>query len=73
MLESMTCLEEHWVRLTTYLLEGDADQWWKVVRQLKFSKSVTVKIKWKDFEAVFYEKYFLDHVQDIFDREFWTL
>ena len=67
MLESMACPEEHWVRLATYLLEGDVDQWLRVVRWLKFSDSVTVSIQWKDFEATFYEKYFLGHVRDRFD------
>ena len=43
------------------------------MRQLKFSKSVTIEIKWKDFEAVFYKKYFPDHVRDRFDREFQSL
>ena len=32
MLECMACPVEHWVRLATYLLEGDADQWWMSVR-----------------------------------------
>ena len=34
---------------------------------------MTVKIKWKDFEAAFYNKYFSNHVQDRFNREFWSL
>ena len=45
MLESMACLTEHWVRLATYLLKGDADQWWRSVRWLKFPESVIVEIK----------------------------
>lgn len=73
MLESMVCQEEHWVRLATYLLEGDANQWWRDVRQLKFPNSVTVSIQWKDFEVAFYEKYFPGHVRNRFDREFWNL
>ena len=67
MLESMACPAKHWMRLATYLLKGDANTW------LKFPDSVTIEIKWKDFEAVFYDKYFPDHVRDRFDREFWSL
>ena len=55
-LESMACPEEHCVWLATFLLEGDADQWWKAIHRLKFSD-----IKWRDFEVAFYEKYFPDH------------
>ena len=73
MLEDMACSVEHWVRLATYLLEGDADQWWKSMRRLKFLESMMVEIKWKDFKVAFYEKYFPDHVRDRFDREFWSL
>ena len=44
-LDSKACSVEHWVQLVVYPLEGDADQWWKSVRQLKFPESVTVEIK----------------------------
>ena len=73
MLEGMACPAEHWVRLATYQLEGDAFQWWRFVWQLKFSKLVTVEVNWKDFEVAFYEKYFPDHVWDRFDQEFQSM
>ena len=44
-LDSMACPAEHWVRLVVSQLEGDADEWWKSVRRLKFPEAVTVEIK----------------------------
>ena len=32
-LESMECLEEKWVRLASFLLEGNANQWWRAIRR----------------------------------------
>ena len=61
------------MRLATFLLEGDADQWWKVVRHLKFPDFVTIDIKWRYFESTFYEKYFPDHERDRLDQEFQSL
>ena len=73
LLDSMACPAEHWVRLATFQLEGDADDWWTATRRLKFLDSITVDIKWKDFEVVFHKKYFPSHVQNRLDREFRNL
>ena len=61
------------MQLATFQLEGDADDWWTTTRRLKFPDSITVDIKWKDFEATFHEKYFPSHVQNWLDREFRNL
>ena len=73
LLDSLACPAEHWVRLAAFQLDGDADEWWRATRRLKFPDSITVDIKWKDFEAAFHEKYFPSHVRSRFDREFWSL
>ena len=78
-LESMVCLEDNWVQLASFLLEGDADQWWRATRRLKFPNSDLLMISWKEFRDAFYEKYFLDKgkhfkqfrgERDRLDREF---
>ena len=61
------------MRLAAFQLEGDADEWWTAIRRLKFSDSITVDIKWKDFEVAFHEKYFPSHVRSRFDQEFRSL
>ena len=72
-LESMECPEEKWVRLASFLLEGDADQWWRATGRRKFLNLDLLMISWGDFWDVFYEKYFLDHERDRLDREFRSL
>ena len=56
--------------MAVFQLERDADEWWRAARRLKFPDSITVYIKWKDFEVAFHEKYFLSHVRNWFDQEF---
>ena len=72
-LESMECPEEKWVQLASFLFEGDADQWLRATRCLKFLNSDLLMISWRDFRDVFYEKYFPDHDRDRLDSEFRSL
>ena len=72
-LEGMECPMEKWVRLVTFQLKGEADQWWKSARRMKFPDTDLLSISWEDFQDVFYEKYFPEHERDRLDREFWNL
>ena len=64
-LESMACPEEHWIWLASFLLEGDADQWWRAKQRLMFLNVDLIVIAWKDFQGAFYEKFLPDHEREI--------
>ena len=72
-MEGMKCLVEKWVRLATFQLMGEADQWWKSARRTKFPDTDLLSISCEDFWDVFYEKYFPEHERDRLDREFQNL
>ena len=72
-LEVMECPVEKWVRLVTFQLKCEVDQWWKSLRRTKFPDTDLLSISWEDYRDVFYEKYFPKHERDHLDREFWNL
>ncbi|OVA05649.1 hypothetical protein BVC80_7957g6 [Macleaya cordata] len=48
--------EEHWVRIATFMLKGEVDLWWDNIRETHDVTSMT----WVEFEALFFEQYFLE-------------
>ncbi|OVA07486.1 hypothetical protein BVC80_8235g2 [Macleaya cordata] len=46
--------EEHWVRIVTFMLKGEADLWWDNIRETHDVTSMT----WVEFKALFFKQYF---------------
>ena len=72
-LESMEFPKEKWIRLASFLFEGDTEQWWRATQHLKFLDSDLLMISWEDFRDVFYDKYLPDHEKDRLDKKFKNL
>ncbi|XP_077232116.1 uncharacterized protein LOC143866802 [Tasmannia lanceolata] len=51
------CTSQQRVRLATYRLDGDADQWWNLVRNTKTEEEMNAMC-WNEFKRIFLEKYF---------------
>ena len=59
------------VLFAAFMLEGDADQWWKTARTVLGAGNQ--QVTWEKFVTVFYEKYFPESVRDQKEIEFLEL
>ncbi|XP_077249920.1 uncharacterized protein LOC143889551 [Tasmannia lanceolata] len=66
------CTSQQRVRLATYRLAGDADQWWDLVRNTKTEEEMNA-ICWNEFKRIFLEKYFPQPLRAQLVREFISL
>ena len=57
------------IALATIQFEGEANHWWEMVSNSRQTEEMT----WAQFEALFYEKYFLEPVKIQMAREFLSL
>ncbi|XP_027927647.1 uncharacterized protein LOC114184538 [Vigna unguiculata] len=68
---AMGCHKEHKVTYATYMLTGEAKNWWKVVNQTLPHEGGIVP--WEDFKASFLENYFPKDLKKQKAREFLEL
>ncbi|XP_077251803.1 uncharacterized protein LOC143891031 [Tasmannia lanceolata] len=66
------CTSQQRVRLTTYRLDGDADQWWNLIRNTKTEEEMNAMC-WNEFKRIFLEKYFPQPLKAQLVREFISL
>ena len=65
------CTTEQRVSLATYMLEGEAEYWWKGAKRLLESKGL--QITWETFIETFFDKYFPETLKIKKETEFLTL
>ena len=67
----LDCTAEQRVALATYMLEGEAELWWKGTRRLLEARGL--QVTWVVFVEAFYDKYFPENVKNQKEAEFLTL
>ena len=67
----LECTTEQRVTLATYMLEGEAELWWKSARRLLEARDL--HLTWELFVETFYDKYFPENVKNQKEAEFLTL
>ena len=70
-LRIMTVTEEEKVLCATFMLKGDAHQWWGATEGYLLTKHA--QLTWAIFKEAFFEKYFPQSFRDAMEREFLTL
>lgn len=70
-LDIMRCEQGQKVRLTTFTFQGEAEQWWLVVKEPLLQE--TDHIPWARFLEKFNEKYFLKFITNKEEVEFMTI
>ena len=68
---AMNCLPAHKVVFATYMLDGEAEDWWKFTKQTM--PTIDDVIPWETFRARFLEKYFPEDIRQRKAREFLDL
>ena len=59
------------VHLDTYMLDGEAENWWKGAKaELRRTR---VEVTWAEFVRMFFERYFSDAAQERKEQEFMIL
>ena len=69
--EAMGCLEEHKVLYATFMLQGEAENWWKFVKPSFVAPGGV--IPWNAFKEKFLENYFPRDLRKRKAREFLDL
>lgn len=66
--EAMACTDEQRVRYAVYMLEGEAEHWWRTAR-IAHERDGTA-ITWEQFLRAFDRQYYSDSVRDRKEDEF---
>ena len=66
------CSEHEKVVLAVYRFEGEADQWWTLVKDTKNEDEIESML-WGDFKRIFLEKYFPRSVRSKMEKQFLEL
>jgi hypothetical protein len=69
--EVMECPDREKTRLAAYMLQGQAEIWWRSLLRTTFEGYVN--ISWKEFLDAFQDKYFPMHIRDAKEIEFMEL
>ena len=69
--EAMGCLEEHKVTYATFMLQGEAENWWKFIKPTLLGPGGV--IAWNAFKDKFLENYFLRDLRKQRARKFLEL
>ncbi|XP_056160301.1 uncharacterized protein LOC130135362 [Syzygium oleosum] len=69
--DMLKCSEEEKVTLAIYQLQGNANHWWKVTKEIVFPEIITVT--WTTFVEAFNGKYFSECARDRKVKEFLQL
>ena len=64
----MGCADSQKVVLATYILEGEAEHWWRAIKSLLESNGI--EITWELFLTTFFDKYFPNSVMNEKEAEF---
>ena len=67
----LNCSSEQKVLLAAYMLEGEAEYWWKGAKRLLEMKELP--LTWVVFVETFYDKYFPENIKNKKEAEFLTL
>ncbi|PWA39294.1 zinc finger, CCHC-type, Retrotransposon gag domain protein [Artemisia annua] len=67
--EVLECTENQQVRLAVYKLEGDAQRWWKTLKEAE-GEGFVEALAWRDFLEVFYQHYFSYVDREAYIREY---
>src|SRR5262249_20899465 len=68
---AIRCPEEDKVPLATFTLQDRADVWWASTLRTVFDEREDVS--WRNFLAVFRERFFLEYIQEKLEQEFLAL
>ena len=64
----MGCADSQKMVFTAYMLEGEAEHWWRSTKILLESSGI--EITWEVFLTIFFNKYFPDSVKNEKEAEF---
>ena len=70
--EVLGCEGHQRVTLAVYRLEGEADQWWNLIRNTRTQEEIST-LTWEEFKRIFLEKYFPQPLKSKLVRDFMTL
>ncbi|XP_052176699.1 uncharacterized protein LOC127791003 [Diospyros lotus] len=70
LLDHLHCREEEKVNCATFMLQDEADRWWKGVKKAMNPRVRAPYITWEQFKELFNEKYFSLNVRMKKEREF---
>ena len=68
----MNCTDVQKVSLAVFMLEGEADHWWKMVQRTRLEGRED-PLNWDGFKELFFERYFPTAVREIKEIEFLEL
>lgn len=71
MFKILKCADRQKVELATFMLEGEADDWWTGVQDGFIRREV--QVTWDLFVKAFYQRYFSEAVQEKKEQEFLNL
>ena len=66
----LRCSSEEQVDLATYMLTGEAYEWWQITRPLLVAGG---SLTWERFQTAFFEQYFPESFRDELEAEFATV
>ena len=69
--EVLPCTENQKVSFAAFMLEGEANHWWSMMKRIH--DGVDGAVTWAEFRKLFYEKYFPSNVRKAMEREFLLL
>ncbi|XP_052204017.1 uncharacterized protein LOC127809294 [Diospyros lotus] len=73
LLDHLHCNEEEKVNCATFMLQGEADRWWRGVKRTMTPRVRAPYITWERFKELFNEKYFPLNLRMKKEREFMEL
>ncbi|XP_052179895.1 uncharacterized protein LOC127793152 [Diospyros lotus] len=73
LLDHLHCREEEKVNCATFMLQDEADRWWKGVKRAMTPRARAPYITWERFKELFNEKYFPLNLRLKKEREFMEL
>ncbi|XP_052181880.1 uncharacterized protein LOC127794673 [Diospyros lotus] len=73
LLDHLHCREEEKVNCATFMLQDEADRWWKRVKRAMTPQARAPYITWEQFKELFNEKYFPLNLRIKKEREFMEL
>ncbi|XP_052172124.1 uncharacterized protein LOC127788043 [Diospyros lotus] len=73
LLDHLHCREEEKVNCATFMLQDEADRWWKRVKRAMNPRARAPYITWERFKELFNEKYFPLNVRMKKERQFMEL